>query len=95
VVTPSAHGPYLSKFAVDVREQGEGFGRDLWVAMGDQPSLFWRARKDNPVNGWYMHQCEGMVKLSTWNVYWRGLAAKSSPAAIEFASQLPADFARD
>jgi acetylglutamate kinase len=92
-----SHGtpvPYLSKFAVEPEAQGEGMGRDLWQAISrDYPALYWRGRPDNPIASWYASVCDGMVRLSEWNVYWRGIETKSIPDVIEAARAHPADFA--
>ena len=94
IVAPSAIGPYLTKFAVDRRAQGDGIGRDLWRAMqADCPSLFWRSRPDNPIAAWYLQQCQGMALVEGWQVFWRGLAAEQLPRAIEIALAAPRDFA--
>ncbi|HEY3668677.1 MAG TPA: hypothetical protein VGL19_21920 [Polyangiaceae bacterium] len=91
-----SHGtpvPYLSKFAVEPEAQGEGMGRDLWQAISrDYPALYWRGRPDNPIASWYASVCDGMVRLSEWNVYWRGIDTKSIPDVIEAARAHPADF---
>ena len=93
VVTPSPHGGYLSKLAVGAAARGEGIGRDLWRALvRDYPCLTWRSRARNPIASWYQEQCDGMVKLGDWNVYWRGLAADLIPAAVTAASEAPVDF---
>ena len=95
IVTPSELGPYLSKFAVDRRAQGEGIGRDLWRAIAtDCATLFWRSRRDNPISTWYEQQCEGMLRADGWQVFWRGLHASQIPRAIELALAAPDDFAR-
>jgi hypothetical protein len=91
-----SHGtpvPYLSKFAVEPEAQGEGMGRDLWQAISrDYPALYWRGRPENPIASWYTSVCDGMVRLSEWNVYWRGIDTKSIPDVIEAARAHPADF---
>jgi hypothetical protein len=91
-----SHGtpvPYLSKFAVEPEAQGEGMGRDLWQAISrDYPALYWRGRPENPIASWYASVCDGMVRLSEWNVYWRGIETKSIPDVIEAARAHPADF---
>ncbi|HET7539792.1 MAG TPA: hypothetical protein VFK05_07965 [Polyangiaceae bacterium] len=92
-----AHGrpvPYLSKFAVEPEAQGEGMGRDLWQAISrDYPALYWRGRSDNPIATWYASVCDGMMRLSEWNVYWRGIDTQQIPEVIEAARSYPPDFA--
>jgi acetylglutamate kinase len=86
-------GAYLSKFAVEPDAQGEGIGNDLWQAiLRDFPQLFWRTRPDNPINPWYQSVCDGMLRLQSWNVYWRGIAAEKIPDLVERAQMLPGDF---
>lgn len=95
IVTASELGPYLSKFAVDRRAQGEGIGSDLWRAIAtDCPTLFWRSRGDNPITAWYEQQCEGMLRTDGWHVFWRGLEPAQIPRAIELALAAPDDFSR-
>ncbi len=90
---PSPVAPYLSKFAVERRAQGEGIGTDLWsVIARDYPSFFWRARPDNPITPWYAKQCDGLVRFREWHVFWRGLPPEQIAPAIAFALGQPADF---
>ncbi len=65
---------YLDKFAVLDDAQGEGLGRAVWQVMRDEnPQLFWRSRRGNPVNAFYFAESEGCVKYDTWKVFWYGL----------------------
>lgn len=92
VVVDTPLGAYLSKFAVDREAQGEGMGRDLWRQLAsDYPTLFWRARPNNPIVSWYTQLCDGMVRLTEWNVYWKGLAPDRIPAAVAYALAQPID----
>jgi acetylglutamate kinase len=85
-------GGYLTKFAVDREAQGEGMGRDLWeLVVLDYPTVFWRARPENPVNAWYTRQADGLHRLFDWHVFWKGLLAERIPQAIEFALAQPVD----
>jgi acetylglutamate kinase len=93
LVADSPLGPYLSKFAVTREAQGEGIGQDLWNALSaDCPSLFWRARRDNPIRAWYERQCDGRYDSGPWTVYVRGLPHAQLPAAVDFALAQPVDF---
>ena len=93
IVVPGNVVPYLTKFAVDRVAQGEGMGRDLWEAVAkDHPSLFWRAKVENPIASWYGTICDGMVKVGTWAVYWRGVDHSSVPRLVEEAISRPEDF---
>jgi acetylglutamate kinase len=85
-------GGYLSKFAVDREAQGEGMGRDLWEFFTDDyPTVFWRARPDNPIGAWYAKLCDGLMRFADWHVFWKGLPAERVPAAIEYALAQPVD----
>jgi hypothetical protein len=89
--TPIA--PYLSKFAVDRQAQGEGIGREIWSLMvRDFPVFFWRAVPSNPIVSWYTKNCDGLVRLPDWHVFWRGLATEKIQPAIDYALALPRAF---
>jgi acetylglutamate kinase len=94
VLAPTPVGTYLTKFAVDRQAQGEGIGGDLWAVMTrDYPRFFWRARPQNPISSWYVKNCEGVVRLPDWHVYWRGFAIDQIEPAIRYALGAPVDFA--
>ncbi|AXK72252.1 acetylglutamate kinase [Lysobacter sp. TY2-98] len=66
--------PYLDKFAVLDEAQGEGLGRAVWQVMREEtPTLFWRSRRDNPVNTFYMTESDGSVRRGPWQVFWYGI----------------------
>ena len=93
ILEPSNVGAFLTKFAVEPVAQGEGMGRDLWQAlMRDHPRVLWRTAASNPVSSWYAGQCDGMVRLPRWHVFWRGLCPADIPHAIEYACAQPEDF---
>jgi acetylglutamate kinase len=93
IVRAAPPAAYLTKFAVDREQQGEGLGRDLWrLVCEDYPALFWRARPNNPIAPWYTAECDGMYRAGEWQVFWRGLAPAAVPAAIEYALAQPRDF---
>lgn len=74
IITDEDGLAYLDKFAVLADAQGEGLGRAVWQAMhADHPQLFWRSRRDNPVNAFYDVECDGAIKKLHWKVYWYGL----------------------
>lgn len=95
IVTKEAGVPYLDKFAVLDDAQGEGLGRAVWQVMRDEnPQLFWRSRRDNPVNAFYFSECDGCLKEPAWTIFWYGLAGsaqiehcalhcRSRPASLE------------
>lgn len=93
IVQAAQPAPYLSKFAVEPVAQGEGLGRDLWQELTrDFPSLFWRARSDNPIAAWYASICDGFVRLPEWHVYFRGIAPERIPEVVAQASARTPDF---
>jgi len=93
ILEPCAVAPYLSKLAVEPLAQGEGIARDLWQALvRDHAAFFWRARPDNPITSWYLSQCDGVLRLPDWHVYWRGLLPEQIPAAVGEARARPEDF---
>ncbi len=74
VVTEEAGLPYLDKLAVTSKARGEGLAAKLWNRMrADFPRLFWRARDDNPVRGWYFDRADGGVRRGKWVVFWYGI----------------------
>ena len=86
-------GTYLTKFAVDRQAQGEGIGGDLWSAMTrDYPAFFWRARPKNPINSWYLKNCDGVARFPDWHVFWRGFPVEKIEPAIRYALSAPVDF---
>jgi ribosomal protein S18 acetylase RimI-like enzyme len=92
LVTETAHGAYLNKFAVDAEAQGEGIGRDLWQALeSDYARIFWRARPTNPIDAWYVKLCDGLMRFPEWHVYWRGLQPGDVASAVQFALEQPVD----
>jgi acetylglutamate kinase len=93
VVRATAVGPYLTKFAVERQAQGEGLGTELWsLLVHDFPAFFWRARPANPINPWYVKQCDGMSRFPDWQVFWRGLPVEGIDPAVRYALGAPSDF---
>ena len=75
ILTAEDAGTYLDKFAVLDDAQGEGLGRAVWQVMRDEnPRLFWRSRRGNPVNAFYWSECDGSIKQPTWKVFWYGIS---------------------
>jgi len=75
VITENDGLPWLDKFAVTEKAQGEGLGKAVWNAVRDEhKALFWRARRNNPINRFYVNQADGHVKTADWNVYWYGIS---------------------
>ena len=74
VLTREDAGTYLDKFAVLDEAQGEGLGRAVWQAMREEnPAVFWRSRRGNPVNPFYFAECDGCLKQPDWKVFWYGI----------------------
>lgn len=93
VLEPSEVGPFLTKFAVEPVAQGEGMGHDLWQALTrDQQTVVWRTGASNPISTWYATQCDGLVRLPRWHVFWRGVAPDDVPRAVALACAKPEDF---
>lgn len=85
--------PYLSKFWVVEAAQGEGIARDIWdVIQAQVPAFFWRSRRHNPFNEWYMRHCDGMQVSGQWRVFWVGLSAPEVPGAVLAATHKQDDF---
>ena len=94
VVLETPLGAYLSKFAVEREAQGEGIGGDLWDTLtAENAVLFWRSRRSNPIDSWYIRQCDGMLRQGEWNVFWRGFAPEDIAPAVAYAMRQPEDFA--
>jgi hypothetical protein len=94
IVHDAYPAPYLSKFAVQPEAQGEGIGRDIWeMLIRHHAELYWRSRADNPIASWYVSVCDGMVRRSAWQVYFRGLPVELIPEAVAQAEARGADFA--
>jgi hypothetical protein len=93
IIVAAPLAPYLTKFAVDRVAQGEGMGRDLWEAVArDHRALFWRARVENPIAGWYTSLCDGMMKVRGWTIYFRGISETDVPSIVRDALARPEDF---
>lgn len=83
--------PYLDKFGVTQRAQGEGLGRSVWLRMREEnPVLFWRSRQNNPINAWYFQQSDGAYRQEPWTVFWYGVEGfKTMRACVERALSMP------
>lgn len=93
IVEQGAGAAFLTKFVVGPVAQGEGIGRDLWEALKrDQPRFYWRAKPGNAIATWYADNCDGLVRLGDWTVYWRGVAAADIPRIVEDALGRAEDF---
>jgi acetylglutamate kinase len=92
ILTQEVGIPYLDKFAVTQRAQGEGLGGSIWQRMTqDHPKLFWRARQSNEVNPWYFKHSQGAFRSGEWVVFWYGLQGFDEiKLCVERALALPA-----
>lgn len=72
---PTGGIPYLDKFAVTSKAQGEGLAASLWDRLRrENPKLFWRSRVDNhTINPWYFSKADGSFRDAKWVVFWYGL----------------------
>ncbi|MBA2660810.1 MAG: acetylglutamate kinase [Bradymonadaceae bacterium] len=84
--------PYLDKFGVTQKAQGEGLGQSLWLRMKQEnPRLFWRARTENPINSWYFQESEGTYRSGPWTVFWYGMSDFDEiKQCIDIALNMPA-----
>jgi bifunctional N-acetylglutamate synthase/kinase len=92
VIRDTPVGVYLTKFAVERQAQGEGIGGEIWTMLvREYPAFFWRARPANPINPWYIKQCDGMARFPDWYVFWRGIPIERIDPAIRYALAEPTD----
>lgn len=92
ILTSEDAGIYLDKFAVLDDAQGEGLGRAVWQVMREQvPQLFWRSRRGNAVNAFYVAECDGCIKQPRWEVFWYGFEAMTDISrCLEHCATRPA-----
>lgn len=97
ILTQEEGIPYLDKFAVTQRAQGEGLGRSLWQKMTrDNPKLFWRARHGNHINPWYFRHAQGSYRSGDWVVFWYGLEDfEEIQLCVKRALSLPATLIKE
>jgi acetylglutamate synthase len=76
--------PYLDKLAVSPISEGTGLGKSLWLAIAKAyPKLIWRASPKNPLNSFYLRECQGCMKFPKWQVYWRNLDEEEILPAVK------------
>jgi acetylglutamate kinase len=84
---------YLDKFCVTKAAQGEGIGGDIWFrTVKKYPSLFWRSRRDNPVNGWYFEKSDGGRKFEKWTLFWQNMTEAQVKRAARYIQGLEESF---
>lgn len=83
---------YLDKFAVLDAARGEGLGGAVWKRLvAYAPRLYWRSRRDNPINEFYFAVCDSAIKRGEWTVFQRGETdLERLPALAEQIAALPA-----
>lgn len=80
---------YLDKFCVSEEAQGQGIGQDIWNHLIDKyHCLFWRSRRENPVNIWYFQKADGCVRVGKWVMFWINLNEDQVKEAIKYVSNL-------
>ncbi|HBK56950.1 MAG TPA: acetylglutamate kinase, partial [Xanthomonadales bacterium] len=93
VLTREGGLTHMDKFAVGEEAQGEGLGRAIWQVMhAENPQLFWRSRRGNPINEFYFANADGAMKDARWTVFWYGMGDDWSRirAAVEHCRTRPA-----
>ncbi|MDT8439598.1 MAG: acetylglutamate kinase [Wenzhouxiangellaceae bacterium] len=66
--------PYLDKIVTTPQARGEGLGAALWQALIHRcPTMYWRARVNNPIAGWYFQHAETSHRRGDWIVYSNGI----------------------
>ena len=59
----------------------------------DNPKLFWRSRRDNPINEFYQQASDGCIKFPHWTVFWYGLDGMHEiQTAVSYCLARPASF---
>ncbi|MBY6204358.1 acetylglutamate kinase [Halomonas denitrificans] len=75
--------PYLDKIVVTPEARGEGLGAALWQALRARcPAMYWRARANNPIAGWYFQQADTCDRRGGWVVYTIGIESPEQRAAL-------------
>lgn len=76
---------YLDKIVVGNEYQGQGLGKNLWSYLnGDSDKLIWRSNQENPINEFYLSQCEGLQKEPPWWIFWYGLTPSELELGISY-----------
>ncbi|KAJ3300556.1 Amino-acid acetyltransferase, mitochondrial [Kappamyces sp. JEL0829] len=84
---------YLDKFAVSPTSQGLGVADLLWAKLATHSDVFWRSRKENPVNKWYFERADGHIVDGAWTTFWFGSQGlEQLQAYTKIAAGIPASF---
>eukprot|EP00117_Sycon_ciliatum_P001553 scpid49343/ scgid7170/ N-acetylglutamate synthase, mitochondrial; Amino-acid acetyltransferase; N-acetylglutamate synthase long form; N-acetylglutamate synthase short form; N-acetylglutamate synthase conserved domain form len=86
--------PYLDKFAVIGKSQGQGSSQALWdLLRRDFQTLFWRSYTANRFNEWYYPRCCGLQSVNKWKVFWYGFTDyQLSQKIVQAAGAMPESF---
>lgn len=93
ILKKTEYGYLLSKYAVDDIAQGEGIGGEIWdkmISLCDK--IYWRAKKENPINLWYWEKSDGMLKTDKWFLYWIGVDRSNILNACDSLIKMEEDF---
>lgn len=75
--------PYLDKIVVTPEARGEGLGAALWQSLNARcPAMYWRARANNPIAGWYFQQAESCHRRGAWVVFTIGMTDPTELAGV-------------
>lgn len=94
IVTKPDDFIYLDKFAIDDSARGEGLARTVWDHVTrDYPTLFWRSRRDNRFNAFYIKEADGFINQGGWTIFWKGeLDFDRIAPTVKLITDLPSDF---
>lgn len=87
---PSLQGVnYLDKIVVAADYQGKSIGRILWAHLnGYSQKVVWRAKKENPIIGFYKKKSDGCINLldqTDFMFFYYGLSSKELEKALAYA----------
>ncbi len=82
--------PYLDKLAVVPELQGNGLAKELMDKLKEEfPQMIWRAKKSNPINGWYFKNSDGHFRVGEWTIFWYGLSLESAAKLVSRVTEIP------
>ncbi|MDH5655193.1 MAG: hypothetical protein OEZ34_04760 [Spirochaetia bacterium] len=93
ILEESDYGMYLTKFAVDTNARGSGIAQEIWDSMiSKENRIFWRAKKNNSVNRWYLSLSDGVHKSGDWFIFWKGVGVADIPNIVQYCIEREEDF---
>lgn len=97
IITQEEGYPKLDKFAVTDSARGEGLGGAVWnVLRQDISAMYWRARRNNPINNFYIRQADGLYKGPQWHMFWYGgIDSTQLLNLYDYLQESPATIIRD